>query len=218
MQPCLAEDSSFKKLKILRSPNFWTVVDVFQITTANASCHIETLKALYRFPGLTVSVRVVTSKQCTLAVLWWIREMDDNILYPSLFTLFICSKKGLSLCRSTEEISGCSVEWYGYTVAIEMGARAPVAALSIKGHGMSGFSFLTTLIHPPHSLLSHLCEEALMKMYFSFVRYGQWCTSLLLSVFYWFASVKGGFTTLCVRTNMLYFNHAKHTLALTQTH
>lgn len=40
-----------------------------------------------------------------------------------------------------------ATDWYGYTVAIETGVRTPVAVLSINGHGMSGFSFLTTLLH-----------------------------------------------------------------------
>lgn len=83
--------------------------------------------------------------------------MDDNVLYPSPFTLFlICGEKGLSMCLSTEEISARRV------IRIEMGERAPVAALPVKGHGISWFSFLTTLIHPPHSLPSHLCRETLL--------------------------------------------------------
>ncbi len=105
--------------------------------------------------------------------------MDDNVLYPSPFTLFlICGEKDLSVCLSTEEISGCRV------IQIETGEREHLSPLPIKGHGISGFSFLTSLIHPPPPSLppiTSLQRDTLMKVYFSFVS----CD------IYLFASLKG---------------------------
>lgn len=94
-----------------------------------------------------------------------------------------------------------AVEWYGFTVAIEMGERAPVTALSIKGHGISGFSFLTTLIHPPHSpschifasrhsyenffsLLSDVASDALVFCFQFFIHLSLWKVTSLLCVRY----------------------------------
>ncbi len=103
--------------------------------------------------------------------------MDDNVLYPSPFTLFlICGEKDLSVCLSTEEISGCRV------IQIETGEREHLSPPPYKRSWNFRVQFPNYTDTPP-SLppITSLQRDTLMKVYFSFVS----CD------IYLFASLKG---------------------------
>lgn len=130
--------------------------------------------------------------------------MDDIVLYPSPFTLFLIRvKKGLGVCHSTEEISGCGViqlhshyrDWSGSTCCSARYKRLWNVRVQFLN-----FTDTASPSLPPYTSLqggSHI------KTHFSFL------------MIYLFALLK--MIHYCVSTNMLFLVCQTHIHTYTQT-